>query len=85
MIVEFVYKTCVIKIGKIKLLADLILLDLQNFDVILGMHWLATYYAKVDFYIKEVTINILNQSEFVLKGIWIFSKMIPVLRVERLL
>nr|XP_048330622.1 uncharacterized protein LOC125422597 [Ziziphus jujuba var. spinosa] len=34
--------------------ADLILLDLQGLDVILGMDWLASHYASVDFFRKEV-------------------------------
>ena len=31
-----------------KLLADLVLLDVMDFDVILGMDWLSQHYAIVD-------------------------------------
>nr|XP_023921956.1 uncharacterized protein LOC112033418 [Quercus suber] len=50
MVAEFICKACVIKIGGNELLADLILLEIQEFDVILGMDWLATYHANVDCY-----------------------------------
>lgn len=67
MIVELIYKSCVVRIGEVELLADLILLNLHDYDVILGMDWLATHKAKVDCYSKEVTISILNQFEVVIK------------------
>ena len=35
-------------------LADLILLDIHEFDVILGMDWLSRHHATVDCYRKEV-------------------------------
>ena len=54
MVAEFICKSCVIKIGGNELLADLILLEIQEFDVILGMDWLAAYHANVDCYKKEV-------------------------------
>lgn len=85
MVAELVYKSCVIRIGEVKLLVDLILLDIQDFNVILGMDWLAIHHAKVDCYSKEVTINIPNQSELVFKGIQSFPKIISNLRTEKLL
>ena len=47
---------------------DLVLLDLQDFDVILGMDWLASYHAFVDCFRKQVTFSISSQSEFSFKG-----------------
>jgi len=41
MVAESICKSCVIKIGGNELLADLIFLQIQEFDVILGMDWLA--------------------------------------------
>ncbi|GKV45643.1 hypothetical protein SLEP1_g52705 [Rubroshorea leprosula] len=43
------------------LLADLILLGIVEFDVILGMDWLSTHYAMVDCYEKVVTFSAPNQ------------------------
>ena len=35
-------------------MAELILLDIHDFDVILGMDWLSRHHATVDCYRKEV-------------------------------
>ncbi|GKV36288.1 hypothetical protein SLEP1_g44436 [Rubroshorea leprosula] len=43
------------------LLADLILLRIVEFDVILGMDWLSTHYAMIDCYEKVVTFSTPNQ------------------------
>ena len=68
MVAEFICKYCVIKIGRNELLANLILLEIQEFDVILGMDWLATYHANVDCYKKEVVFCISGQPESVFHG-----------------
>ena len=41
-------KACVIQIEDREMLANLILMDMYDYDVILGMVWLATYHASVD-------------------------------------
>ena len=46
-------KKCPIMIGYQEMLVDLVLLDLQDLDVILGMDWLASYYAYVDCFGKR--------------------------------
>ena len=38
--------------------ADLILIDLKGFDVIIGMDWLASNYASMDCFYKEVIFRI---------------------------
>nr|CAN61139.1 hypothetical protein VITISV_009489 [Vitis vinifera] len=43
---------------------DLVLLDLQDFDVILGMDWLASYHASVNCFEKRVTFSIPGQPKF---------------------
>ena len=47
-----------------ELLADLVLLDVIDFDVILGMDWLAQYYASLDCHEKVVIFRIPNDEEF---------------------
>ena len=47
-----------------ELLADLILLDVVDFDVILGMDWLSQHFATVDCRRKEVIFRISNEKEF---------------------
>ena len=47
---------------------DLVLPHLQDFDVILGMDWLALYHASVDYFGKRVTFSIPAQPEFSFEG-----------------
>ena len=53
-----------VKIGDKELYADLIILDMWDFDVILGMDWLATYHALVDCHKKCVNFKIPSELEF---------------------
>ena len=45
-------KDCLVTIGYREMPVDLVHLDLQDFDIILGMDWLASYHASVDFFGK---------------------------------
>ena len=51
-----------------ELLADLVLLDVLNFDVILGMDWLSQHFSTVDCRRIEVIFRILNDEEFKFVG-----------------
>ncbi|KAL0320172.1 UNVERIFIED_CONTAM: Retrovirus-related Pol polyprotein from transposon opus [Sesamum radiatum] len=55
--VKNIRKGISIKIGEINLFLDLIVMDLREFDVVLGMDWLAQNKAVVDCYKKEVVIE----------------------------
>ena len=46
----------------------MVLLDVTGFDVILGMDWLAQYYATVDCHAKEVIFRIPYENEFRFRG-----------------
>ena len=46
------------------MVANLIVLDMKDFNVILGMYWLATYYTLVDCHKKIVNFHISNQPKF---------------------
>ena len=56
-------------IGGQEFLADLILLDIHDFDVILGMDWLSRHHATMDCYRKEVRFCRLGQTEVVFYGL----------------
>ncbi|GKV53900.1 hypothetical protein SLEP1_g60413, partial [Rubroshorea leprosula] len=56
-----IYRSCRVMVEGRVLLADLILLGIVEFDVILGMDWLSTHYAMVDCYEKVVTFFAPNQ------------------------
>ena len=47
-LVNTVVRSCPIVVEGITLYADLVLIDLMEFDVILGMDWLASNHALVD-------------------------------------
>ena len=61
-------KYCVIQIEDREMLADLILMDMYDYDVILGMDWLEAYHASVDCFRKEVVFRPLREPEFQFKG-----------------
>ncbi|RVW63783.1 Transposon Ty3-G Gag-Pol polyprotein [Vitis vinifera] len=61
-------RNCIVMIGYREMPVDLVLLDLQDFDVILGMDWLASYHASVDCFEKRVTFSILGQPKFSFEG-----------------
>ena len=48
--------------------ADLMVINLEEFDIILGMDWLFKHHAVVNYYTKEVTIEISGQEKIVLVG-----------------
>ena len=67
---ESVYMDSRVIIGGQEFLADLILLDIHDFDVILGMDWLSGHHVTVDCYRKEVRLCRPGQTEVVLYGLW---------------
>ncbi|KAL2243599.1 UNVERIFIED_CONTAM: Transposon Tf2-12 polyprotein [Sesamum indicum] len=67
-IVNSVRKGSLVRIGDVNLPVDLIVLDLKEFDVILGMDWLAQHKAIVDCYKKEVMIECSGKSKIILVG-----------------
>ena len=66
---ESVYMDSRVIIGGQEFLADLILLDIHDFDVILGMDWLSKHHATVDCYRKEVRFRRLGEIEVVFYGL----------------
>ena len=60
MIVNTVIKACPILVDSETLCADLIVIKLEEFDVIMGMDWLAKHHAIVNCYTKEVVIDVIE-------------------------
>ncbi|KAL6321014.1 hypothetical protein AAG906_011987 [Vitis piasezkii] len=67
-VVNKILRDCCVMIGYREMTVDLVLLDLQDFDVILGMDWLASYHAYVDCFGKRVTFSIPSQPDFSFEG-----------------
>ena len=65
---QWVYRNCVINIASRELVADLILLNMHDFDAILGMDWLSTHHAVVECFEKRVIFHIPSQSKFYFEG-----------------
>jgi hypothetical protein len=84
---NLVLKSCMFCIEGRELSADLVLLEMHDFDVILGMNWLAAYHASVDCFEKEVVFRPPGELEFRFKGSRLPSlpHMISALRANRLL
>ena len=57
-VVDVVYPSCSVVIHGRDLRADLVVLDVLSFDVILGMDWLARHYASIDCRGKSVEFRI---------------------------
>jgi hypothetical protein len=87
LISNLVLKSCMFCIEGRELSADLVLLGMHDFDVILGMNWLAAYHASVDCFEKEVVFRPPGELEFRFKGSRLptLPHMISALRANRFL
>ena len=63
-----VLRSCVVHLGGEDYYVDLIILDLLDFDVILGMDWLASCYASVDCRRKAITFQFPGKPKYVYYG-----------------
>ena len=63
-----VYKDCVVEIDGVTMTANLIPLDIQEFDVILGMNFLSKYRATMDCFQKEVVFRGFEGTEVIFRG-----------------
>ena len=57
-VVNSVVKACPILVGGKILYANLVVIKLHEFDVILGMDYLAKHHAIVNYYTKKVVIDV---------------------------
>ncbi|XP_038975659.1 uncharacterized protein LOC120106585 [Phoenix dactylifera] len=63
-IVDTKYKNCIIQLGGKELEANLLQLDMHDFDIILGIDWMSQYHAHIDCYHKKVVFQMPGESEF---------------------
>ena len=61
-------KACEVSISGNTLCVDLIILEMHDYDVILGMDWLSKHYAKIDCKKNEVTFRPPQKESFTFKG-----------------
>lgn len=67
-IIDHVYQECEIEIDVIVMTIDLLPLELKEFDVILGMHFLSKYHTNVDYFKNEVVFKNSRVAKVVSKG-----------------
>ncbi|XP_070046388.1 uncharacterized protein [Nicotiana tomentosiformis] len=55
-VVDRVYRSCVVTICCFEMREDFLLLDMMDFDVIFGMEWLFPYHVILDYHTKTMTL-----------------------------
>ena len=75
LLVQLVFKSCVVSVNGMDTLVDLILLEMIEFDAIPGMDWLACCYATINYHAKVVKFEIPDGLSFIFRG---DSYLIPV-------
>ncbi|KAL0556870.1 hypothetical protein IC582_005387 [Cucumis melo] len=80
-------KACQVGVANHMLDVTLLVLDMQDFDVILGMEWMFTNHASIDCFRKEVDFNPPSRTSFKFKraGIVCVPKVISALKASKLL
>ena len=66
--IDAVYLNCIVKVQGNELLVDLLPLEMVDFDVILGMDWLAKHNSIVDCFSKTVIFKKSRDLEFCFQG-----------------
>ncbi|XP_075077177.1 uncharacterized protein LOC142163922 [Nicotiana tabacum] len=87
LLAEYVYRACKIQVEDIDTLADLIVLDMIDFDKLMGMDCLSSCYAIVDFHAKIVKFEIPNEPYFILRGSQVreICKVVSFMKAQRLM
>ncbi|KAL0544896.1 hypothetical protein IC582_020026 [Cucumis melo] len=87
LIVNKVLRNCEVLVEDISMLVNLIPLELQKLDVILGMDFLFAHYASMDCHSKEVVLRKPGFAEVVFRGMRkvVPRSLISVLKAEKLL
>ncbi|XP_070024836.1 uncharacterized protein [Nicotiana sylvestris] len=85
-IMDHVYRSCLVTIGGLETRVDLLLLGMVDFDVILGMDWLYPYHAILDCHAKTVTLAIPGIPRIEWRGVTDFvpSRVISFLKAQRM-
>ncbi|XP_038989917.1 uncharacterized protein LOC120113176 [Phoenix dactylifera] len=87
MIGNQVCKTCPVQIVGRDLPIDLIVIDMHDFDIILGMDWLASYFATINCHEKRVNFRIPGDTEFSFMGSGAYTspQIVSAMQIKRLL
>ncbi|KAL4023182.1 hypothetical protein IC575_016932 [Cucumis melo] len=80
-------KACRVEMANHMLDVTLLMLDMRDFDVILGMDWLSANHASIDYFGKEVVFNPPSGPSFKFRGVDIvcIPKVISAMKASKLL
>ena len=62
-------RRCPITLGYLVLPVDLIILNMKEYDIILGMNWLSEHHAFIDCRDKKVIFEILGKKMWIFEGV----------------
>ena len=68
LVIDRTCNSCKVIIEDRELPIDLVVLNMHDFNVILGLNWLSRYHASTDCYEKKVNFHIPSQLEFKFDG-----------------
>ncbi|XP_043687675.1 uncharacterized protein LOC122638889 [Telopea speciosissima] len=88
LVADTVFEFCLVQIEGREMPANLIFLDMTDFNVILGMDWLSTYHASIQCYEKDTVFKPKNETEFKFSGLRTgkpASSLISAVRARKLL
>ncbi|XP_070005033.1 uncharacterized protein [Nicotiana sylvestris] len=85
-VVDHVYRLCLVVIGDFETKVDLLFLSIVDFDVILDMDWLSPYQAILDCHEKTVTLAMLSLPRLEWRGTldYIPSRVVSFLKAQRM-
>ncbi|XP_070055050.1 uncharacterized protein [Nicotiana tomentosiformis] len=86
-IVDRVYRSFLIAISYFETIADLLLLNMVDFDIILGMDWLSPYHAILDCYTKTVMLAMPDLLRLEWRGTldYVPSRVLSFLKAQRII
>ncbi|XP_070034228.1 uncharacterized protein [Nicotiana tomentosiformis] len=67
-VVDRIYWSCIVTFCGYETRADLLLLNMTDFEVILGMDWLSPYHSILDFHVNTITLEMLEFPRLEWKG-----------------
>ena len=87
MYLDRILRSCLIIVDDKELIEDLIVLDIDEYKIILNMNWLSKYRAKIDCRKKIVVFHPSNTDQFIFKGVQTRSRfpLISAMKAQRLL
>ncbi|XP_070045353.1 uncharacterized protein [Nicotiana tomentosiformis] len=68
-VVDRIYRSCIVTFCDYETRVDLLLFDMTNFEIILGMDWLSSYHAILDCHAKIVTLAVQELPRLEWKGL----------------